>query len=80
MPKLDAAFEELNSIPGTTPDLIDRPEGCLFAPRCEYAQEICKHAEPILVTRATGRKIACHVFGTADMEFTQKDKENGTIS
>ena len=32
----------LNAIPGVVPGQMDRPQGCLFSPRCEYATSICK--------------------------------------
>ncbi len=33
--------QELNPIKGSTPDPYDRPKGCQFAPRCNYASEKC---------------------------------------
>lgn len=33
---------ELKPIPGKVPGLIDVPEGCIFADRCEFAEEECK--------------------------------------
>jgi dipeptide transport system ATP-binding protein len=32
---------KLPSIPGVVPGQFDRPPGCLFAPRCTFAQDIC---------------------------------------
>ncbi len=37
---------KLHSIPGTVPGQFDRPKGCLFAPRCAYAQELCHSTPP----------------------------------
>ena len=36
----------LNAIPGVVPGQMDRPKGCLFNPRCSYAQELCKQQAP----------------------------------
>jgi len=36
----------LSSIPGMVPDLINRPNGCQFHPRCNYADENCKTKNP----------------------------------
>ena len=33
---------KLYSIPGIVPDLKNRPKGCQFAPRCEYAELSCE--------------------------------------
>ena len=38
----------LNAIPGVVPGQMDRPKGCLFNPRCSYAQELCKQQAPEL--------------------------------
>ncbi len=43
-----ATAKLLPSIPGVVPGQFDRPGGCLFAPRCAYATELCQKTEPIL--------------------------------
>lgn len=63
VPKLDAEFKELYSIPGTTPDLVEKIGGCLFEPRCSYAIARCKQEVPKLESISVNRKVACHVFG-----------------
>jgi peptide/nickel transport system ATP-binding protein len=48
-----------NVTPGEPPDLANLPEGCVFLPRCKYAQEICKTEAPQL--RKIGTNWAsCH--------------------
>jgi len=34
------------SIPGSPPDLLKPPSGCVFHPRCEYAKDICRREVP----------------------------------
>ncbi|MBX4263880.1 ABC transporter ATP-binding protein [Clostridium estertheticum] len=47
VPRLGSSHKEnLYSIKGTPPDLVKPPVGCPFAPRCEYAMEICKQEMP----------------------------------
>jgi dipeptide transport system ATP-binding protein len=41
-----ARARRLPSIPGVVPGLFDRPKGCLFAPRCSYATELCHGTAP----------------------------------
>ena len=36
----------LPSIPGVVPGQLDRPDGCLFNPRCTNATDLCRTAEP----------------------------------
>lgn len=38
--------QALEPIRGTTPDPFDRPKGCQFAPRCDYATQECHTAMP----------------------------------
>ncbi len=35
---------KLPSIKGIVPSLIDRPKGCQFAPRCDFASEVCNES------------------------------------
>ena len=48
----------LPTIPGVVPGLTDRPEGCLFHPRCAWATELCQTRAPEL----TGDEVTvrCH--------------------
>ncbi|MCD8397265.1 MAG: ABC transporter ATP-binding protein [Lachnospiraceae bacterium] len=42
IPKLTGDVERLHSIDGMPPDPTDLPKGCVFSPRCKYADEHCK--------------------------------------
>ena len=50
--------KRLAAIPGLVPGQFDRPPGCLFAPRCEFATAQCLTAPPPAST-ALGRAL-CH--------------------
>ncbi len=41
-----AKGRKLPSIPGTVPGQFDRPQGCLFSPRCTLVQDQCRHSQP----------------------------------
>jgi dipeptide transport system ATP-binding protein len=41
------------------PGLWDRPRGCLFSPRCQYATEHSRHVQPELRPWLGGH-IRCH--------------------
>jgi peptide/nickel transport system ATP-binding protein len=47
-PVLAGAHEELNSIPGSPPDLIKPPSGCKFHERCTYVKPHCIQTPPEL--------------------------------
>ena len=36
----------LHSIAGVVPGQFDRPQGCLFSPRCPYATDLCRTTKP----------------------------------
>ncbi len=59
VPTLVGTKEELVSIPGQPPDLIELPSGCKFHPRCPLAEERCRHDEPPLEEIAPNHSVAC---------------------
>ncbi|MCF2870415.1 ABC transporter ATP-binding protein [Octadecabacter sp. G9-8] len=50
----------LAEIPGRVPDLTQAFEGCVFAPRCPRAEDVCTHLDPGLEEKADGHFAACH--------------------
>ncbi len=59
VPKLDHEQDELTSIPGSPPNLIDPPSGCKFHPRCQFATERCERELPPLIEYESGHSVAC---------------------
>jgi oligopeptide transport system ATP-binding protein len=59
LPRLDESSIKLLSIPGQPPDQVALPEGCPFAPRCEYVTERCQQENPSLETVAPKHTVAC---------------------
>ena len=41
-----ATTQKLMAIKGVVPGQFDRPSGCLFSPRCSFANELCRTQEP----------------------------------
>ncbi|WP_227765538.1 ABC transporter ATP-binding protein [Zhaonella formicivorans] len=65
VPRLDAKEKtRLVSIPGQPPDLIQPPKGCSFAPRCEYAMQICLEQPPQEVITGDKRRVSCWLIHT----------------
>ena len=46
IPRLSAGAEELTSIPGSPPDLIEPPTGCKFHVRCPFVEDRCRTDAP----------------------------------
>jgi peptide/nickel transport system ATP-binding protein len=59
-PRLSVGAEELHSIPGSPPDLIDPPSGCKFHERCRFATQVCVDVVPPQVLAAENHLVACH--------------------
>jgi dipeptide transport system ATP-binding protein len=51
LPERSDGLKRLTTIPGMVPGLYDRPTGCLFAPRCNYAVDSCRAQRPPLQAR-----------------------------
>jgi peptide/nickel transport system ATP-binding protein len=65
IPRIDTAATQkprLESIKGTVPKLIQPPPGCRFAPRCAFAKEECRAADPPLIETSPGHKVACVLY------------------
>lgn len=60
-PSIRAARQEMISIPGFPPDLLNPPPGCRFHPRCKYAMDICKKKVPNLLEISDDHFVACHL-------------------
>jgi dipeptide transport system ATP-binding protein len=52
-----ATERRLPAIPGVVPGQFDRPQGCLFAPRCAFAFEACRRAAPRPAAAEMGRAL-----------------------
>lgn len=59
VPTLKGTREDLTSIPGSPPDLIELPSGCKFHPRCPLADQLCKEQEPELERINGDHQVAC---------------------
>ena len=60
MPRVDAeSYERLIPIEGTPVDMLNPPEGCPFAPRCEHAMKVCLQKMPPYVELGDKHRAAC---------------------
>lgn len=66
IPVLGDLKDNLTTIPGVVPSLIDLPVGCRFASRCtariEYGLEICLEKKPSLLEVAADHKVRCWLY------------------
>ena len=69
IPRIDTAATHkprLETIKGTVPKLIQPPPGCRFAPRCAFAKDACRAADPPLFEVSPGHKVACVLYDPVD--------------
>ena len=60
VPRLDLDNkQELVTIEGSIPDMINPPKSCAFCSRCPYAMNICAEYEPETVDLGNGHQVAC---------------------
>ncbi len=57
--RIEQATRNLPVIPGTLPDLVDIPGGCVFKPRCDKSIDLCTRERPPL--DGSDHCTACHV-------------------
>jgi dipeptide transport system ATP-binding protein len=50
-----ATTQTLTAIKGVVPGQFDRPRGCLFNPRCDFATDLCRTQEPTM-----NNGVLCH--------------------
>ncbi len=65
VPVADPSVEKLREkipIHGEVPSLINRPKGCPFSDRCDYAMEKCREISPKLECQLNHHMVACHLF------------------
>lgn len=71
IPNNAAPDQPLFSIRGTVPSLLQPPEGCAFAPRCDRAMAECIHAAPPPYTVEVGHQVACFLHRGKDSTHPQ---------
>jgi dipeptide transport system ATP-binding protein len=59
LPERSAGRRRLSTIAGVVPGVEDRPTGCLFNPRCSYADDRCRQVMPEVTSTVDGRQVRC---------------------
>ena len=77
MPRVDAeSYERLIPIEGTPVDMLNPPEGCPFAPRCESAMKICLQKMPPYVELGDNHRAACWLCVQEQMKAQKAAEKN----
>ena len=78
VPRLDLTNkQQLASIPGIPPDLLNPPVGCPFCTRCKYCMPICKEQMPAITDFGNGHTAACWLHHPMAPKVKMPDQEGG---
>lgn len=61
-PLLGQRRDELFSIPGQVPNLLELTPSCYFHDRCAHCLDVCRTKEPVLERVGDGQKAACWLY------------------
>ena len=59
LPERSAGRRRLTTISGVVPGVDDRPHGCLFNPRCFYADDRCRGVRPEITFEGEDQQVRC---------------------
>ena len=81
IPTADTAGKKLQPITGTPIDLLNMPEGCPFAPRCDNAMKICLHQRCKRMQINADHQAACWMnvkegIEKGEIELAEKEAED----
>ena len=62
IPNVKLDQPKLNTMPGSPPDLVSPPPGCVFHPRCPHAMDVCRREKPTMVEQ-NGHRVNCWLYG-----------------
>ena len=71
-PALTGPIKRMGGIEGKPPDLLNPPEGCRFAPRCEKVMDICRREYPQEIIKNKDHKVSCHLFNSKSGDNDEK--------
>lgn len=61
IPNIKLDQPELKTMPGSPPDLVDPPAGCVFHPRCPHVMDVCTKERPPVFAR-NGHRMSCWLY------------------
>ena len=61
IPNIKLEQPKLQTMPGSPPDLVSPPPGCVFHPRCPQAMNVCKTKKPKTKTE-DGHLVSCWLY------------------
>jgi len=69
-PSIYHEISQLEQIPGYPPSIEKLPQGCPFAPRCPYAEDICFTEKPDMRSVKNNKLVKCHF--AEELDFNKR--------
>mgnify|MGYP000495045048 CR=1 FL=1 len=76
LPDLNKKGEKLIPIQGNPIDLLNLPQGCSFAPRCENCMKVCLKHEPKEYSTEDGHRVSCWLYDSRANNNTEVKKND----
>jgi oligopeptide/dipeptide ABC transporter ATP-binding protein len=61
IPNIKLDQPKLETMPGSPPDLVNPPPGCVFHPRCPHAMNVCKEKKPETI-KQNDHMVSCWLY------------------
>lgn len=62
IPNIKLDQPKLETMPGSPPDLVNPPAGCVFHPRCPRSMDVCMHERQEIIAK-NGHLVSCWLYG-----------------
>jgi len=66
IPNIEVVDQKLEAIGGSPPDLLSKPTGCRFWPRCRFAFDRCRKEAVPIYNVGNGHLVRCFLFEEVD--------------
>ncbi|MFB6150656.1 MAG: ABC transporter ATP-binding protein [Haloarculaceae archaeon] len=77
VPSIDSPIDEMQTIPGSSPDPVNIPTGCSYHPRCPLADDRCEIEDPDLVQVDEDHEVSCFYWEQSENEIEYTLHEGG---
>jgi len=78
LPEVRGRGQPLDAIRGSVPSLSEIPEACRFAPRCDFAWDLCHAEAPAWTGMGGNRWVRCHLYAEAGKDRLAQAVSSGS--
>ena len=71
-PHIEKEEISLESIPGSPPNMVNLPKGCVFSPRCIYSKNICFKEPAKMTDVGDNHLVVCHLIQEREVLYDKR--------